>query len=304
MRTLAAVLLAATLLHPAPVSAQLGGIKKRVTDRVAGRTDTTKAKPACDASGLVITADVVDRYIKSFTARDAELTRVAREPGETGQYWTAWLKRRDIERRKREYDLHRGPDYQKLRALQARFMGGDASAQREQQALVEELNPNRIELPDLGWETQQQGNQRADKAQREAGGFSECDWTNGIVERLPRMTYSLLDGSADGERLALETGTKAEVAALKARIPDLARVMELSYQTEAERRQIAKEDSLANQRMLESQLGPERSCAVRASNEFMARHKAEFDQANEKGDTAALTRLSLLMAQEQQKCYQ
>ncbi len=299
-----AVLLAVALLHPAPVSAQLGGIKKRVTDRVTGRTDTTTKAKACDASGLVITADVVDRYIKSFTARDAELTRLAREPGETGRYWTAWLKRREIERRKREYDLHRGPDYQKFRALHARLMTGDAAALQEQQALAEELNPNRVELPDLGWETQQQGNHRADKAQRDAGGFSECDWTNGIVERVPHMAYSLMDGSAEGEQTALQRGTKAEVAALKARVPDLARVLELPYQTEAERRQIAREDSLANQRAYESQVGPEQACATRVGGEFMAKHKAEFAQANEKGDTQALMRLGMLMAQEQQKCYQ
>jgi len=299
-----AVLLAVALLHPAPVSAQLGGIKKRVTDRVTGRTDTTTKAKACDASGLLITADVVDRYIKSFTARDAELTRLSREPGETGRYWTAWLKRREIERRKREYDLHRGPDYEKYRALQPRLMKGDAAAQQEQQALAEELNPNRVKLPDLGWQTQQQGNQRADNAQREAGGFSECDWTNGIVERVPQMAYSLMDGSAEGEQNALQRGTKAEVAALKARVPDLARVLELSYQTEAERRQIARQDSLDNQRAIESQLA-DQPCPSRVAHEFMARHKAEFDQANEKGDTQALMRLSLLMAQEQQqKCYQ
>jgi len=306
MRLLVA-LLAVAMLQPAPVFAQLGGIKKRVADRVAGKPDTTvtaQAKPKCDATSIVITADLVDRYLESFTAREAELARLARERGETGQYWTAWLKRREIERRQREYKLHRGPDYQKYRAILTRLMSGDTTAAREGGQLEQELDPNRIAVPEVKWETQAQGNGRLDAAQREAGGFSECDWTNGVVERLPLMVLYLADASADGERLALERGTKAEVAAVRARVPELAKALEISYQTEAERLQLAREDSLATQRALESQLSPADVCAQRAGLDFAKKHKDELDAAQKQGDTAALMRLGLLMAQEQQKCYQ
>jgi hypothetical protein len=307
MRSLA-VLLAAAIIVPAPALAQVGGLRpKKIVERVTGKTDTTKAaapagKPRCDPSKLVITADVVDRYVKSFSARDAELTRMSREPGETGRYWSAVLQRREIERRRDEYNLNRGPDYDKMKAIQARMMRGDTTAITAQLRLSQELEPSRVVVPSISWETQQQYDARVDQAQLTAGGFSECDWA-GIGEKIPRITGALSSGD---DAQARDFGTAAEVAAVRARLPDLKRVLGFNTRDSAQERREADQRAMKTQKELQdsadAQMDPVQLCIKNAQAAFAKEHEAEIDRAQKAGDQAALTRISMAMAQASQKC--
>ena len=149
-------------------------VKGKDTVAVAGKA----AKPKCDASSMVITGDVVDRYLKSQAAAGAEMQKLAKEPGKTGAYYSALLQHLAVKRRKAEYDLHRGPDWEKHVALQKRFVseanaGKDPGPTlREDYALTESLNPGRVQIPELEWEDQPKGNARVDSTMMVAGGFS------------------------------------------------------------------------------------------------------------------------------------
>ena len=111
MRRLLTLLLPLALLAAAsPAQAQLGGLKKKLTDKVTKKPDTAlvaggASQAKCDKSTMVITSDVVDRYLKGMAARDAEIKKIAREPGPNQGYFTAVAKREAIEKRKREFDL-------------------------------------------------------------------------------------------------------------------------------------------------------------------------------------------------------
>lgn len=282
--------------------AQLGGLKKKVVDKATGR-DTVAvagkgtAKPKCDASSMVITSDVVDRYLKGLAAQEALMQKLAKEPGPTGAYYAAVLKRQAVQRRRDEYDLHRGPDWQKQQALTKRLMAGDTAAIRASATLGESLEPSHVEVPQLSWDDQQQGNARMDSTMKAAGQFTDCDWLS-LGERLPRLAWTLID---DPDSKAFKDwGTASEAAAVRPRVVELARAMQIKYVSPADKARLAKEeaDAKAAAAAPPTTGDPFLDCVAKAQAEWAKRHKAEMDKAQESQDVAALMSISIQMNQE------
>lgn len=286
-----------TSLAPGAAQAQVGGlVKKKAVEKATGKKDTAAAvaKPAkqrCDASKMVITSDVVGRYLKGVDARNAMEQKLAKEPGPTGAYYAAVLKRRLIEKRKAEFDLRRGPDWEKHLAIQKRMMEGDATAVSAYTTLSQSLDPNSVSLPELEWETHQKTNAAMDSTVRVTGNFSECDWLD-LGERLPRLVWIL---AQDANAKDLQGyGTAGEAGAVKPRIAELARAMNIKYQSPEDLARLKKleEEDKAKAAAAPSSGNPQLDCMARVQGEYMKAHQKEFDAASEKEDMATLMRLS------------
>lgn len=305
-RLLAACLSLILLLAGVPAAhAQLGGLKKKVAEKVTGKkpdsTATATGKAKCDNSTMVITGDVVDRYLKALAARDAEMRKLGREPGKAGAYYAAYFKRQEVARRKHEFDARRGQDWERYKVLYPKMVHGDQAALKQQQALADSLDPNKVEMPELEWETQLKGNARLDSVMIQASGISACDWGGtGIGERMPRLVYLLMN---DPETRDLSGyGTPPEAAAVKARLKELA--VGLGYGgsqlTDAEKAHVKAEDEKLNEAAMMTG-DPYTDCVTKAQREFMKKHQAELERANKDRDMAASQRLSMLMLQETDK---
>jgi hypothetical protein len=297
-RRLSACLAIAVLLMAVPAAhAQLGGLKKKAAEKVTGKKDTVATatarpgKPKCDASSMVITADVVDRYLKGAAAVSAMEQKLAKEPGPTGAYYSALLKRRALEKRKEEYDLRRGPDWEKHQALQKRLQEGDTTVIMAHATFSQSIDPNSVQLPQVEWETQQKTNATMDSTMKATGKFSDCDWLS-LSERLPRMTYIIAEDANAKDFQGY--GTAGEAAVIKPRVAELARAMNIKYDSPevlARRRQLAKEDS-AKAAAGPSSGNAQVDCIARVQGEYLKAHQKEFDAASEKQDVAVLMRLS------------
>jgi hypothetical protein len=293
-------------LTPGAAQAQLGGlVKKKAVEKATGKKDTDAAKPAkpkCDASRMVITSDVVGRYLKGLEARSAMEQKLAKEPGPTGAYYAAVLKRRLIEQRKAEFDLRRGPDWEKHQALQKRLMQGDTAAYSAQAALSQSLNPNSVSLPELDWQAQQQSRASMDSTTRVTGNFSDCDWID-LGERLPRLVWIIAQN--ENAKDFQGYGTAGEAAAIKPRIAELARAMDIKYESaevRARKAELARQDS-AKAAAPPTSGNPQIDCLARVQGEYMKAHQKEFDAASEKEDVATLMRLSQeALAEAMKKC--
>jgi hypothetical protein len=301
----------ALLLTAVPVAhAQLGGLKKKVADKVTGR-DTVAvagtAKPKCDASSMVITNDVVDRYIKSMAARDAQMEKLAKEPGKTGAYYAAVLKQQAVRRRKAEYDLHKGPDWEKHKVLQKRLMSEVMSAKdatptiKENDALTESLNPSRVEIPEIDWETQKKGNARIDSTMMVAGGFSACDWKD-LGEKMPRLVGTLANDPNTKDLQGF--GTAKDAAVIRPRLAELTRAMGMEYVSpedkvrleadrKAEQEEAAKPPSSGN---------PQTDCMMAAQVKWQKAHQPELEAASKAKDMNAIMRLNGELSAEMAKC--
>lgn len=301
------------LAAPGSAHAQFGGLKKKLKDKVTGKVpDTTVvAGPTaggtkCDKSTMVITSDVVDRYLKGMAARDAEIKKISREPGPNQAYYVAVSRREAVERRKREFDLRRGPDWERYKAIYPRMAKGDQSAVAEQQALADSLDASRIEVPELDWKAQQENTRRLDSVAMTVAGISACDWGgNGIGDRIP-MLVSIYVSDPNTKDLR-GYGTPIEGAAVKARLNDLkevlgynARSRSSSEFTEAEKAHIKEEDEkLAMSMSLTGD--PYVDCTTKYQQDFYKKHAAELEKASKDKDMAAAQRLTMLMAQESAK---
>lgn len=308
-RLVPACLALAVLYSGAPVAhAQLGGlVKKKAVEKATGKKDTTatatgKAKPKCDASSLVITSDVVDRYLRGAAAVTAMEAKLAKEPGPTGAYYAAVLKRRALEKRKEDFDLRRGPDWEKHQALEKRLQEGDTTVIMAYATFQQSIDPNSVQLPQVEWETQQKTNATMDSTMRATAKFSDCDWLS-IGERLPRMVYIIVQDANAKDFQGY--GTAGEAAVVKPRVAELARAMNIKYDSPevlARRRQLAKEDS-AKAVTPPSSGNAQVDCMARVQGEYLKAHQKEFDAASEKQDVAVLMRLSqAATAEAMQKC--
>jgi hypothetical protein len=285
--------------------AQLGGLKKKLTDKATGKKPDTTAvaagKPKCDKSSIVITSDVVDRYLKALTARDAEMQKLAKEPGKAGAYYAAYFKRREVTRRKREFDLRRGQDWERYKMLYPKMIHGDQAALQQQQALADSLEPNKVVMPELEWEAQQKGNVRLDSVMIQASGLSPCDWGgDGLGERMPRLVNTLVNDPETRDFSGY--GTPSEAAAVKARLKELA--AGLGYgspqPTDAEKAHIKAEDEKLTEAAMATG-DPYTDCATKVQRDFTTKHQAELDRAGKDRDMAASQRLTMLMLQETDK---
>ncbi len=298
----------ALLLTAVPVAhAQLGGLKKKVADKVTGRDTVAVAgkgggKVKCDASSMVITADVVDRYLKAYAARDAEILKLAKEPTKTGAYYAALLKRNAIQKRKDEFELRRGPDWEKYKAINKRRSTGDTLAVREQAALSESLDPNSVTLPELAWEDQQKRTARLDSVMIAGGGFSACDWTD-LGERLPWIVSTLVNDPNAKDFGG--KGTAKDAAVIRPRLAELALGMGIDYVTpeeKARREQHKKAEDEALVKVVTTSGDPQTDCIMKAQQDWAKAHKAELDAAQKSKDQGAIMRLSLEMNQAAAKC--
>ena len=287
--------------------AQLGGLKKKVADKVTGKkpdtTATATGKAKCDKSSVVITADIVNRYLKALAARDAEVLKIAKEPGKIGAFYAASFKRREVEHRKQEFDLRRGPDWERYKVLYPKMVHGDQAALRQQSALADSLDPNKVAVPQLDWESQQQGNARLDSVMLAASGMSACDWGgNGIGDRMPALVNILVNDPETRDFRGY--GTAQEGAAVKARIKELAEG--LGYKpshepTEAERAHVKAEDEkLTEASMMTGD--PYTDCMTKVNAAFVKTHQAELEKASKDQDMNLSMKLSQLQAQEAAKC--
>ena len=293
----------ALLLAVIPAAhAQVGGIvKKKVTQKVTNKPDTTAtaaaaAKPKCDATSAVITSSVVDNWLKSLAARDAQLKKLAKEPGPTGAYYAALLKRQAIQERKDQFELHKGPDWAKQQALHKRLMAGDGTAIQEQQALSDSINPNRVQLPELDWASQQKSSAQIDSVMRVAGGFDACDWLD-LSERVPRLVYMLANDPNTTNFQGF--GTAKEASAIKPKIAELAHGMQITYVSPADQARLKKEkeDAEASPE-LPSTGDPQMDCVNKFQMNWTKTHQAELDAAQKSQDPNVLVKLSMQMQQE------
>lgn len=295
------------LLTAVPVAhAQLGGLKKKVAAKITGK-DTVAvagqgaAQPKCDASFMVITTDVVDHYLASMAARDAEMKKLAKEPGKTGAYYVALLRRQEVERRRAEYELHRGPDWDKAKALRPRLMTGDGAAARELAALEESLEPGRVELPEPEWENVAKGSARVDSTMRVAGGFSVCDWKD-LSERIPRMV-ALLANDPNTKDLQ-GYGTAKDAAVIRPRLAELARALRLKYVSPEDQARLAADAAAekAAAEQIPSSGDAETDCMTRAQQKWAKDYEKELEAATKKEDVNAILNLTQVLNKELAKC--
>src|SRR5262245_8017337 len=202
-------------------NAQVGGIVKKAAGQVTKKPDSSQAaastaKPKCDPSSAVITNEVVDNYLKSLSAREAAVQKLAKQPGATGAYYSALLQRDSIQKRKDEFDQQQGPDWAKYQAIQKRLMSGDTTAAHDQLALSQSLDPYSVQIPQLDWQSQQNATATMDSTMRTAGGFSPCDWQD-LGERIPRLVQIL---AQDPKATNFQGyGTPKEAAAVNPKVP-------------------------------------------------------------------------------------
>jgi hypothetical protein len=285
----------------APAYAQVGGIVKKATGQVTGKkTDSTPvpaAKPKCDPSSIVITNNVVDSYLKSLSARDAEVQKLAKAPGATGAYYSAILKRQAIQKRKDEFDLQQGPDWDKYQAIQNRLMAGDTTAIPDQIALSQSLDPSSVQIPQLDWQSQQNANASIDSTMRVAGGFSPCDWQD-LGERMPRLVQILAqDPNATNFQ---GFGTAKEAAAVQPKVPQLAPLLYISYTPPGR----AKKQAAPAPAQPASSGNTQMDCMAKAQADWSQKHQAELEAASKAQDMNTIMKLNSELQAEMAKCSQ
>jgi hypothetical protein len=296
------VCLALLLLAAAPAAqAQVGGIVKKAAGQVTKKPDSTQAtasatKPKCDPSSIVINNDVVDRYLKALSARDAEVQKLAKQPGATGQYYSAVLQRQAIQKRKDDFDQQQGPDWDKYQAIQKRLMTGDTTAIKDQIALSASLDPTQVQIPQLDWQSQQNANATLDSTMRVAGGFSPCDWQD-LGERVPRLVSILAQDPNAKEFQGY--ATQKEAAAVQPKVPQLAPLLNISY-TSPERRK--KQAEAAAQPAPSG--NPETDCMVKAQQDWSKKHQTELEAASKAQDMNTILKLNSELQAEMAKCSQ
>lgn len=301
-RPVPAVLTLLALLIAVPAAqAQLGGlVKKKAVEKVTGKKDTVAAagggakKEKCDMSSLVITSDVVSRYLRSLDAANAMPAKLAKEPGPVGAYYSAVLKRKALQERKDMYDLRRGPDYERMKALEKRFQNGDTTAIMPYATFASTIDPNSVTLPQLEWDDQQKVSAKTDSSMKAAGNFNDCDWLQ-IGERLPRVVYTM----ASDEKVKDYQGyaTAKEVEAIKPRYTELARGLGIKVVSPEDKARLKREDDSARTaaQALPSSGNAQTDCVMKAQRDYSEKHKAEMDKATQAQDMNAMMKFSMEM---------
>jgi hypothetical protein len=291
------------LLAAVPAHAQVGGIVKQATGQVTGKktdsTATPAAKPKCDPSSIVITNSVVDQYLQALQAQEAAVQKLAKQPGATGQYYSAVLQRQAIQKRKDEFDQQQGPDWDKYQAIQKRLMEGDTTAIKDQLALSASLDPNQVQIPQLDWQSQQSASTSMDSTMRMAGGFSPCDWQD-LGERMPRLVGILAQDPNAKEFQGY--GTPKEAAAVQPKVPQLAPLMHISYTSPEAQARKKKQAEAAAQPAASG--NPETDCMVKAQADWSKKYQAELEAASKAQDMNTIMKLNAELRNEMAKCSQ
>jgi hypothetical protein len=297
------------LLTAVPAAnAQVGGIMKKTKDQVTKKPDSTKAaasaaKPKCDPSSIVITNDVVDRYLKALNVRESEMQKLAKQPGATGQYYSAVLHRQEVKKRKDDFDQQQGPDWDKYQEIQKRMARGDTAAATDHVALTQSLDPNNVQVPQLDWDAQQNANATMDSTMRTAGGFSPCDWFD-LGERVPRVVYILAEDPKAKEFQGY--ATQKEAAAIQPKVPQLAPLLSINYISPERRKK--QEEAAAKQAEAAAQPASsgnaQTDCMVKAQQDWSKKHQTELEAAAKAQDMNTVMKLNAELQNEIAKCSQ
>lgn len=299
----AGVLLVLPWLALSPAEAQFGSLGKKILGKKAEKQVEQKAgvaPAACSEEELIIDEALVGRYLASLRARDQEITALSKEGGETGRYYAAVLRRRELARREQAFQRNQGPDYERYKALYARGMQGDGAAMQEAMRIPPSLDPDQVPLPSLDWKTQRSADGRLEKAMAGGGEFTPCEWTQ-VVEVLPRAAALIVQNPeprGDDLRLPYRQTplSPAEVAALRGNRLALAEALGMDPRTEAEKRRDQEAAALAQQ----PPKSPYQACLEKelmATQKYFEANKDKLEKAQAAGDQATL----MEFAQKQQE---
>ncbi len=258
---------------------------------------TTAAKPSCDISTVVISNDVVSRYLKSLDARDAEIRSISKENSAIGRYYAAVFKQQDEKRRWNDFQAGVGPDY--VREQEAfKKAKTDVNAYKTVVEIENSVKPSDTKLPELSWDDQKAANDRIDTAMRKAGNFESCDWA-GVTDVVPPIAYAVNENPnlkpAD-VHVGRSTGVSAdELAAVRAKRVELAKGLGIGYKTDsvatAEKSgRATKPVVVGNDPMAAYSLCTQTE--MKPSQDYIAAHQAEIDAAQKTGDYQKVAEIS------------
>jgi hypothetical protein len=284
---------------PVTVGAQIPKIKTPKVN-VPGQNkeeQTAPAKPKCDISTVVISNEVVTRYLKALDARDAEIRSIAKENSAMGRYYAAMFKQQDEKRRWNDFQAGVGPDY--VREQEAfKKAKTDVNAYKTVVEIEQSVRPSDTKLPETSFEDQKTANDRIDAAMRKAGNFEDCDWA-GVNDVVPAVTYAISENPnlkpAD-VHVGRSTGVSAdELAAVRAKRMDLAKGLGIAYKSDSVA--TAEKSGRATKRI---EVGTDPMAAynlctqieTKSSLDYIAQHQAEIDAAQKTGDYQKVAEIS------------
>jgi len=114
--------------------------------------------------------------------------------------------------------------------------------------------------------------------------------------------YVLASNPEDPNQALSGSATSSEIAAVKAKLPQLTRGLQIRYQSpEDKARMKAADDSAAL--AATADVDPMGTCMAKVQQDFMQAHKEEMDAARKKGDNSSLLALiSQMQDQANSKC--
>jgi hypothetical protein len=285
---------------PVTVGAQIPKIKTPKVS-VPGQSkeqQTTTAKPKCDISTVVVSNDVVSRYLKSLDARDAEIRSIAKENSAIGRYYAAVLKQQDEKRRWNDYQAGIGPDYAKEQEALKKAKGGDVNGYKVAVEVQRSVQPSDTKLPETSWEDQKAGNDRIDAAMQKAGDFEACDWT-GVTDVIPPMAYAVAEDpnvKPSDLHIGRPTGVSAdELAAVRAKRVELAKGLGISYKSDAQVKEGTSDRATKSTSVDTSPMAAYNLCIsteMKPSLDYTEAHKGEIEAAQKAGDYAKMAEIS------------
>ena len=243
---------------------------------------------------IVITNEVVDCYLKSLSAREAAVQKLAKEPGTTGQYYSAVLQRQAIQKRKDVFEQQQGPTSPSTRQSRSgsRYRYGRRSGPGR---LVCVDGASSVPLPQLDWQSQQNASATMDSTMRTAGAFSPCDWQD-VGERIPRLVQIM---AQDPKATNFQGyGTTKEAAAVQPKVPQLA-LLHISLASEERVR--SKRQPLRPNRPQAETL---RWMHGQGTGRWSKKHQAELEAASKAQDMNTIMKLNSELQTEMAKCSQ
>ena len=231
-----AAALASLLLVPTPAHAQFGSLKKKL----AGKKDPP-AQPAAAPQRPVITADLIQGYLKGLQARDAAMRKLAQESTPRGRYYAAYLRHQEAVRRHNDFNARVGSDWQRYNALSERGrQHQDADAMKQANAILESMNADNAPEPStdgFSWQDQRDASTALDDAARQGAGLDAGTWSQ-ISDLFPYAVARVSESdSLDPADLGSDW-TRSEANTLLQYREQLARALAISYKSDA---QIAQE---------------------------------------------------------------
>lgn len=322
---LAGGMLAATLLLvtvPARAQGVLGRVRDRARAAVSGNQDQPRAECSPTEYSRAVEADVTDdivtRYLRALSARNAEMRRIAGTSTPEGRYFAAQLRRDSLANRHEAFRHHFGTDWARYQQLQSRPPSTDYQTnvrhQQELAAIEQGLDESQVRMPELDWNTQKSANDRMDAAALQAGGLSICQWSV-VVDIVPTVIQSVAGDRAEGRparganefTIGRNSGLRAgELRVIRAHAAELAGALGAYYPSDAEVAAMQREK--ARQDSARSAMEAWNACQQRAAqpttsaagmgmnSDSMRVWQRQLEDAQKRGDQAALMAIGTKMA--------